>query len=221
MTHYQNKADINLLSLISENEKILWQGRPNKKCFILESIFNPLLPFAILWGGIDSIFIYLSTNIPKNSGYIDNTIGITFILFFFAIHLMPVWIYLFGVLFSFLRYKNKSFAITDQGVYVSGGILTKNYKRKSFAEMSTINLHNGIIDQILGVGDVIITGSSDIYNTNTSLHRGTIICDISDYKEVYKLIKNLQKDIYADTHFPNDLRPKENHGYQTKYVSDN
>ena len=35
--------------LIGENEQIYFEGKPNKKCYILEGIFNPLLPFALIW----------------------------------------------------------------------------------------------------------------------------------------------------------------------------
>ncbi len=42
-----------LKKLIGEGEKILYEGKPNKKCFIFESIFNPMMPFAILWGIFD------------------------------------------------------------------------------------------------------------------------------------------------------------------------
>ena len=216
--HYSNiKAKPELLALITKNEQILWQGRPNMKCFILEAIFNPLLPFALLWGAIDGGFIYAALSGHLNEINSNMPAGYMLIAFF-ALHLMPVWIYLFGVLFSFLRYKNTSFAITDQGVYISGGMFTQNYERKPFAEMSNVNLHRGIFDQILGVGDVIMSGNHDGYNTRHSLFRGFTICDISDYTEVYQLVKKLQTDIFADTMYPNDLRPQENHGYNTRYT---
>ena len=31
------------------------------------------------------------------------------------------------------------------------------------------------------------------------------------------LVKKLQTDVYTDVMYPNDKRPKENHGYNTKY----
>ena len=37
-----------LKQLVGNNEKIMYEGRPNKKCFLFESIFNPLLPFALI-----------------------------------------------------------------------------------------------------------------------------------------------------------------------------
>ena len=212
-----------LLALITEGENILWEGRPNKRCFILEAIFNPLLPIALIWGAIDFGFIYAfmgGMQEVSNSAPVRSTPMGIMMIGFFALHLMPVWIYLAGVIFSFLRYKNTSFAVTDQGVYVSGGIFTQNFERKPFAEMSHVNIHRGIFDQMLGVGDVVMTGNHDGYNTRHNLFRGTTICDIADYAQVYQLVKKLQTDIYADTMYPNDLRPSENHGYRTKYTPD-
>ena len=43
------------------------------------------------------------------------------------------------------------------------------------------------------------------------------ISSISNYTEVYNLVKKLQKDIYSDVMYPNDKRPNDNNGYKTKY----
>lgn len=199
-----------LLALVSQNEKILWQGRPDKTCFLFEAVFNPFLFVALLWGAIDFGFIaafFTHGNIKEPAGLI--------LIPFFALHLMPVWLYLFGVLFAVRRYKNSSYIITDQAVYISSGIITQNYERKPFTEMSHVNLARGLFDQWLGVGDVILTSS---HTENSAHYKGYIsICDIRDYLNVYQLVKRLQTDIFADTMYPNDLRPKENHGYKTEY----
>ena len=173
--------------MIGSNERILWEGKPDKKCFLLESIFNPLLPFALIWGLIDFGFI------NKALGSASSGMG-SFIIPFFLLHLMPVWLYLGGVLFSIRKYRNTNYAVTDRGIYVSGGIFALTCEMKPFAEIAHINIHRGIFDQRLG--------------------------DIPDYEKVYKLVKNLQTDIYADTMYPNDLRPSSNHGYNTTYGLD-
>lgn len=104
--------------------------------------------------------------------------------------------------------------MTDHAVYVSGGIFTMNLETKTFAELSRVNLHRGIFDQIFHVGDVLIT-------TNQFTRKGMPavigINSISEYSKVFQLVKKLQKDIYSDIMYPNDLRPEENHGYKTKY----
>lgn len=202
--------------MVGKNEQILWRGKPDKKCFILESIFNPLLPFALIWGIID--FGIVGATMSTGAG---SEMGL-FFLGFFALHLMPVWMYLGGIFFSFRKYRNTEYIVTDRGIYVSGGVFTYNYEMKPFTDLSHINIHRGIFDQMLGVGDVISVCEHGSINTtnqrnNHSHSNGFNICDIPDYREVFQLVKDLQTDIYSDTMFPNDMRPETNHGYKTKY----
>lgn len=211
-----------LYSMVGKDEKILWCASPDFKCFILEAVFNPLLPFAIVWALFDSMFIFGIAAADKSSAPQLSFMLIP-VIAFFALHLMPVWIYLGGVIFSYLKYKNTFFIVTDKGVYCSGGMFSKTYEHKPFTELSHINIHRGIIDQWLGVGDVVMTSNQDGFNTrniNHSLYRGITICDIPDYQKVYDMVKQLQTDIYSDTMYPNDLRPKQNHGYKTQYAND-
>lgn len=192
-----------LKSMVGTDETVLYEGKPDKKCFIFESIFNPLLPVAILWAILDLGILGASMGDMQ-------FIMIPFMLF----HLMPVWIYLGGVIFSFRRYKNTYYIVTDHAVYVSSGIFTMNLETKTFAEMSRINLHRGIFDQMFHVGDVRIT-TNQLTRKNTPALLN--LNSIANYTEVFQLIKKLQKDIYSDIMYPNDLRPEENHGYKTKY----
>ena len=192
-----------LKSMIGMDETILYEGKPDKKCFIFESILNPLLPVAIIWTVLDMSFMGFAVGGMQK-------IMIPFML----IHMMPVWIYLGGVIFSFRRYRNTYYVVTDHAVYVSSGIFTMNLQEKTFAELSRVNLHRGVFDQIFHVGDIqITTNQLTRKNMPALLH----ISSISNYTEVYQLVKKLQKDIYSDIMYPNDLRPEENHGYRTKY----
>lgn len=192
-----------LKSMVGADETVLYEGKPDKKCFIFESVFNPLLPVAIIWAVLDLGILGAAT-----WGF--SSIMTPFILF----HMMPVWIYLFGVIFSFRRYKNTYYIVTDHAVYISSGIFTMNLEAKTFAELSRVNLHRGIFDQIFRVGDIQITT-----NQMTRKNMPALLCmnSISNYAEVYQLVKKLQKDIYSDIMYPNDLRPQENHGYKTKH----
>lgn len=167
-----------------------------------------MLPIAIVWGIIDFGFIRTAFS-ADNAGEMN-----FFMIPFFAFHLMPVWIYLAGAVSSFIRYKNTYFIVTDRAIYVSGGVLSKTFKTKPFAEMSHIDLHRGIFDQIFGVGDVIATSAQFSGKDGSAAIE---ISSISNYSEVFNLVKKLQTDIFSDTMYPNDMRPPENHGYNTKY----
>ncbi len=197
------KTDLELM--VGKDEEIFWRGKPNKLCYILEGMFNPMLPFALLWLAFDSMFIVGIINGNAQLGA-----GLYMIVVFFLLHLMPVWIYLGGVLTVFRRYRHTEYIITSKGVYVSGGIFSYNCDMKPFAELARVNIKRSVIDQIIGVGDIVLTGST---KTSASI----IIEDIANYQEVFNIVKKLQEDIYTDVMYPNALRPEENHGYRTKY----
>ena len=198
-----------LKQLVGQGEKILYEGRPDKKCFIFESIFNPLFPFALIWALID--FAVIGTIIFTDAGEDGMKL---FIIPFMMLHLMPVWIYLAGIIFTARKYRNTYYIVTDRSLYISGGLFSKTYKQKPFAELSHVDLHRGIFDQMFNVGDIITTSSQRSNENGLASMR---ISSISNYIEVYNLVKKLQQDIYTDVMYPNDMRPSENHGYNTQY----
>ena len=207
--------DNELRLMVGDDEKIIYAGKPNKKCFLFECIFNPLLPFALIWGLIDFGVIGFSMTSKDEK-------AVFFLVPFMLLHLMPVWIYLGGALLSFRRYQNTSYIVTDKAIYASGGVFSRHYNTKPFAELSHVNLHRGIFDQWFGVGDIVTTSAqanpATMNGRRTSTNAGISIDSISNYMEVYNIVKKLQQDIYTDVMYPNDLRPKANHGYNTKYL---
>ncbi len=219
---FNNYAKSELELMVGKDEKILWQGKPNKRCFILEGLFNPMLPIALVWFLFDSLFIAIFIGGAATSG--APAVFSIFPLIFFLFHLMPVWIYLGGVIFVFRKYQHTEYIVTDKGVYISGGLFSYTCNMKPFTELARVNIHRGIIDQIIGVGDVVLTSNNiaDLYSSNIRVNGrpldvGTTIADIKDYRKVFEIIKKLQEDIYTDTMYPNNLRPEENQGYRTKY----
>lgn len=196
-----------LKRMVKENENILYEGKPSKICFVFEGIFNPLLPFALLWGIFDFSII---------GGFLtmDMSEATYFLIPFFLLHLMPVWIYLGGVFLTFRKYRNTYYIVTDRAVYTSSGAFSKVYNTKPFAELSHVDLHRGIFDQWFGVGDIVMTSS---HISPGALPATITIASISNYMEVYNLVSKLQEDIYTDIMYPNDKRPPENHGYNTVY----
>ena len=183
-----------LYTMLGNTENVLWSGRPNLKCFLLEAVFNPLLPFALLWLLFDGFFIAMLFFADNGQAVAKFPLAHWGILAFFSLHLMPVWIYLGGVLFSYLKYKHTAFLVTDKNVYISGGIFSITYTQKPYAEITYVNLHRGLVDQFLGVGDVVLSNPQEnkyMGRSRNLLAPGPLaICDIPDYQEVYTLIKD-------------------------------
>ena len=195
----------------NSNETIFWKGKPNKSVYIKEQIFSPLFIFAFIWLCIDlSILIGFFA-------YQKITLEIFFVIPFFIIHLLPVWLYLFKVISAFARWKNTEYMVTDQAVYCLSGVFTTNCKRKTFQEITNVSVHQGIFDKRHDVGDIFIITGVTTNNNGKAVNTGFNILDIDEYMKVYKLITETGRDIYADTMYPNDLRPDNNPGYRTKY----
>ena len=195
-----------LYSMIGSDENILWSGRPNLKCFLLETIFNPLLPFALIWGLFDAFFVSSLLMSDKHATF--PTVGVVAMCGFFALHLMPVWIYLGGILFSFRRHRHTEFILTDKCVYTSGGIFAQTFETLPIKEIVTLTIHRGMIDQWLGVRDVVLSRKQDTlvlpfplpmrsknFSKTNAQQKNTEITDISDFQRVYELIKDLQMKI--------------------------
>jgi membrane protein YdbS with pleckstrin-like domain len=201
---------------INSGEHVLWTGKPNKAVFIKERIFSPLFIVAAVWLMFDLAFIggflgMASDNLPFSP---------LLLVPFFALHLLPVWIYIFRVVFAFREWRNTDYMVTDKAVYATKGVFTTNCDRKTFQEITNVSVHQGIIDKSHNVGDVFIITGFTTNNKGQSIKQGINIIDVEDYLEVYKLITRTGTDIFSDTMYPNDLRPKENHGYKTKYNPD-
>lgn len=204
---------LDMRTLIKNNEQILWEGRPDKKVTVLEAIFNPMLVFALVWFAIDMAVIGGAVMAGDSRIF-------AFLIPFMLIHMMPVWIYLGGVLTATLRWKNTRFMITTGGLYISGGVLTFNYEMKPWTDIGHITIHQGVFDRMMNVGDVVFTcnhTSSSGHSSGSHSHSSMSIRNISDFQSVFQLVNNMQTDVYSDTMYPNALRPEMNPGYNTQY----
>ena len=160
---------------------------------------------ALLWGGIDAFIIItlIATNAFAEMG---TTVG--FIFAFFAFHLLPVWLYVAQVVKRVMGYKNLSYAFTDKRIIVRSGVVGIDFKFIYYTDIDSVNVKVGILDRIFKVGDIYVKSS-----TQTAV--------LDDVKAPYKYgdkIQEIVRDLKADMLYPNDLRPAENNGYNTKYT---
>lgn len=209
------KEDImNLRDQIGTDENILWEGTKDGKVSLFEAIFNPLMPFALIWFVFDMVVILgFSKTMSAEGIFLGGMIG------FVALHMMPVWIYLIGIFTSRIKARNTEYLITDRGIYIKTGIFTTITEMKPFTDLSHVSVRQGVFDKMFGTGDVIsVCNHTSTTSHNDSHKHGMNIENIADYETVFKLVKEYQEAIYSDTMYPNDMRPQENHGYKTTYV---
>ena len=72
-----------------------------------------MAPFALFWFLFDTFMLSTIANVDDETGYFQlGMVG------FFMLHMLPVWIYLGGIIVSIWRAKNTKYLITDKGIFI-------------------------------------------------------------------------------------------------------
>ena len=206
--NFINYSNTPMRTPLVEGEKIIWDAKPKRKAFILNQVIA-MMPLALIWLAIDMtiiLSILFSGDAPKEIFF--------FIIPFFALHLMPVWIWLGNVISANKRWVNTVYYITDKRIIIQTGFVGIDYASIYFKDISYVNLNVGFIDKFLGVGDIHFTLKQGATSRITSF------LDITDPYEIYPKLQKIVLDMQTDMEFPNAYRPNENPGYTTEYKPD-
>lgn len=204
MNKYYTDANVNYNKsegMLMPDESMIWQGIPKRSAFVLNSTIKKM-PIALIWLMIDVGFIATFVGIGAASGML------WFLIPFFLLHLLPVWIWLSSLLTENMRWKNTEYAVTDKRIIIRNGLIGYEYKSIYYTEIADVTLRVGMIDRMLGVGDVLIVHNG---KGNSS------ILDVEDPQRVFGIVQKTVMDIQTDIHYPNTLRPDSNPGYNTQY----
>lgn len=189
--------------ILAPDESILQRLKPNKTVLLLESIFKGL-PAVLIWVAFDVFFIVMMIN---NNVFNDFPYAIALVILFFALHLLPLWLYIANIIKVMAGAKNIEYVFTDKRIIIRSGVIGIDFKNIYYSEVEGINCKVGVFDRMFKVGDLYIK----------ALNQSAVLMNI---ETPYFFLQKLQKitlDIKTDIQYPNDLRPKENHGYNTKY----
>ena len=189
--------------ILSDDEEVLVNLKPNRKVYLLESIFKGL-PIVLIWLAADTFAI---TMIASNGTMYEPWL-IAFFIFFLALHLIPVWIYIYSIIKVIVSYKNLEYVFTDKRIIVRSGLIGIDFKYVYYYEINSVTVNVGLFDRMFKVGDIIIKSNNQVVTVN----------DISYPYKYSNKIQEIVRDLKADMLYPNDLRPGENHGYNTKYT---
>jgi len=213
MSKYERLIDYEVKkeSPLVEGESLLWSAKPKKNAFIINKILG-MMPIALIWLAIDLGIIIGATSaedFPKEMAF--------FFIPFFALHLMPVWIWLGNVLTASKKWKNTKYYVTDKRIIIETGLIGSNYQTIYYKDIRNVTLRVGMIDKMLGVGDIYFELGlfSNIRNNSKAINQALL--DVENPQEIYTRLQKIVLDIQTDIEYPNALRPEENPGYNTKY----
>lgn len=201
--------DIESTNPLIDNETLIWSSKPKKTAYVINQVLM-MMPIALLWLAFDSFLIITMIKIGEISKML------LFIIPFFALHLMPVWIWLGNVLSANKKWKNTKYYVTDKRIIIQNGFIAENYQTIYYNDIKNISLHIGIIDKLVNVGDIYFDFGYYLGNNReVSVKIGFL--DIENPTEIYTKLQKIIMDIQTDIEYPNALRPNENPGYNTKY----
>ena len=151
--HLNNETKINKPEdLLTSGEKILWKGKPKKSSYVLGKSIG-LMPIAILWGLIDIsllVTVFTQGGVP-GFAYI-------FLIGFFALHLMPVWIWLGSMVKAAKEMNSIQYIITNKRIVEVRGKQSLYFAAEiKLNEIEDTSLKISFIDKILKVGDIYIS----------------------------------------------------------------
>lgn len=194
------QADADIEFILGENEKILWEGKPNKKAYVTNKVLA-MLPLALIWLVIDCVFVIMTFQfdlpLPAKIG----------VCAFVCVHLIPFWMWITNVLTASKRHKNTKYALTTHRILIRTGLVGVDVQSISYKDVQSVNLRIGVVDKMLKVGDLY-------FNLNVRRSHNAFF-DIENPYEVYKLAQKIVTDIQTDIEFPNAYRPENNPGYNT------
>lgn len=208
-----NYVPVETSPLVS-GEKELWSGKPKKKAFIFNQVLG-MAPIAIIWLLFDSGFIFAFLSGMKEEPEMSGML--LFMIPFFAFHLMPVWIWLSQVFTANKKWQNTKYYVTDKRIIIQNGLFAENYQSIYYKDIRNVNLHVGIIDKMLGVGDIRFDLGYNIHSNKNSMNINAAFLDIENPMDIYPRLQKIVMDIQTDIEFPNAYRPSENPGYNTEY----
>jgi hypothetical protein len=201
-------------SPLVSGEKELWSGKPKKKAFVLNQILG-MAPFAIIWLLFDSFFIITFLGAMKEDSEMAS--ALLFIIPFFALHLMPVWIWLGQVLTANKKWQNTKYFVTDKRIIIQNGLFAHNYDSIYYKDIRNVYLHIGLVDKMQGVGDIRFDLGYNFRSNKNSTNINAAFLDIENPMDIYPRLQKIIMDIQTDIEFPNAYRPSENPGYKTEY----
>ena len=170
---------------LQQGENVLWQGKPKKSAKVFNSVFSAMLPFVLIWLAVDGAIIIgmLASGGMGEAGF--------FIVPFFALHLMPVWIWLGGIIKAVAGNKFNQYVITDRRILIKKESVL--YNSIYFTEINNVNVKRSFGDTMAGTGDIYLViggvGSEGIL-------------DIADYEQVCMMIQNKLLELRQAGHIP-------------------
>lgn len=204
--------------VLNQNEKILWQGQPQRLPYLAGS-FQGMI-FGLIWLVVSIPFFMVILRDSGNSNNLPPLILMSLFVLFGAYMTIAPPIY------RILVYKHTWYTITDKRAIFQKGLIGRDFDFVDYDKIESATVTVDLLDKIFGKnsGDIVIYANRTVLvqsRSGATVHNKPFVMEhITDPYAIFELFKKTSFDIKSDINFPNVLRPKENRGYQTEYTPD-
>jgi len=189
------------------DETIYWTGQPKFVPFLAKGI--PFLIIGLLWGAFDLFFLM---NMMSIGG------GQPFIWIFMLLHLFPFYGSILNMFRLALVHQNTFYAITSKRLMLRTGFFGIDFKAVDYDKIQNLEVNVGPLEKLFNVGTIRVFTGEYAHTKNGTRPLFNEFIAIDEPYEVFKKIKQVSLDIKTDWNYPNQLRPEENPGYNSKYT---
>ena len=174
---------------VEPGEQILWEGEMSARAALYEAAFGRRLPLAALWLILTCLVLF-TNDLPHGLIGIMLSGG----LFFFALFLLPVWLYLGGILKAKLKAGMIYYRVTNRGVYIRDGEAdSERFIFKSYDEITAVSDEQNKHELRYGVGTVKLELAQPHVKPNGIVVHELVLEKIPDYKRIAVLIRSYQE----------------------------
>lgn len=163
---------------LKEDETILWEGRPNKRAYLLACIICDPIIFGTLWG----IFVAILTAVfVSQMDVVDALFAVTVVAFLTVLE-APLWIGIYNIISIRAKYESIYYVITDKRILTRTGVVTTHISSISYRNILYASVNTGVIDKYCGTGSISISVAGHCDEAHTLSH-------IDDAASVVKIIQ--------------------------------
>lgn len=143
-------------NMLSAGEQIILREKPKRNAYILAQVLK-MMPFALLWIVFDGAFIGLMIGFELFKSMPAPLI--VFLIVFSRFICCPSG---FGFQISSPRDADKKHRVyfTDRRIIIKSGLIGIDVNNIFYADIQSVNLKVGLVDKLLHVGDIYISGSA-------------------------------------------------------------
>ena len=197
--------------ILDDDEKVLWEGRPDFAPFVAVSAVVALFGLPFLLAGLAPMIIGIASGDAMTT-----TIG-----FFIPHFWIGLGLFVGVPLYRVLVHKHTYYAVTDRRAIIQSGLIGRDFKIVDYDQLTNAEVNVGIADKIFGgkTGSIMLsTAGTFVSGKGGPIARPYSLSNIQNPYEVFKFFKKVSFAVKTDVNYPNKNRPAENPGYPTKYT---